>query len=298
MLLEDYFDEFLNYGKAEKDYADATLTAYRHDFELFSSFLARNKISPSIEEITVSVLRKYVIWLEKQDYTSSSRRRKIHSLKSFFSFLQETEYIVKNPALSIRAPKKTKPIPIYMSQKEIKSIIAAPMKYGFENALRDKCILETWAMTGIRRNELRMLNWQDIDFGREVITVMHGKGNKQRQIPIAEPLTSTLWAYLQTRLPLTNNAVFISSTTGNRISTTPLQQLFTKCIEKCGLEDKGYTIHKFRHSYATMLLANGVDLLSIQKLLGHEDLNNTKIYTHISNDDLKKEASKLPLFHK
>jgi len=295
-MLNDFYEEFLLYGEAEKEYSKHTLENYATDYKTFQKYLVESKIPLKLEEMTVQVLRRYVIWMQKKGYSNGSKRRKIHSLKSFFNFLQASEYIDKNPAFSIKAPRRDESLPIYMSEKEIKAIINAPMKFGFQNALRDKCILEVWAMTGIRRNELRMLNWEDIDFGNNVITVKHGKGNKQRQIPIAEPLVSDLWAYLQTRLPLKNNAVFISSTTGERLSVTPLQQLFRRAIKDCGLDGKGYTIHKFRHSYATLLLKNGVDLLSLQKLLGHSDLNNTKIYTHIANDDLRTQASKLPLF--
>ncbi|WP_246169832.1 tyrosine-type recombinase/integrase [Alkalibaculum sporogenes] len=181
-----------------------------------------------------------------------------------------------------------------MSVQEIKALIEAPMKSNAEHALRDKCILEFYAMTGVRRAELQSLNWDNIDFGENIVTIF-GKGKKERRIPIGEPLVSDLWALLQTRLPLTNQAVLISEK-GNRLSITPINQLFHKYLKFCHLEGKGYTLHKFRHSYATLLLKNGVDIMSIQKLLGHSDLNSTKIYTHINVDKLKQDVKKLPLF--
>jgi integrase/recombinase XerD len=112
-------------------------------------------------------------------------------------------------------------------------------------------------------------------------------------IPIKEPLVSDIWAYLQVRLPLTNNATFISET-GNRLSPTSVQLMFTKYIKKAGLDGKGYTIHKLRHSFATHMIQNGADLITVQNILGHSDLNNTKIYTHTDTNHLREQLDKLP----
>jgi len=131
-------------------------------------------------------------------------------------------------------------------------------------------------MTGLRRQELLDLDWDDIDFGEKTITVRNGKGKKQRVIPFTEPLVSTLWKYLQSRLPLTNHALFISSN-GSRLSCTPLEQTFRLYMKKSGLDKKGYTIHTLRHTYASHLALRGASILSIQKLLGHSDLNSTQI---------------------
>ena len=240
-------------------------------------------------------LRSYIIFLNKEKgYKNETIRRKIHSLKSFFNFLYSQEYIDKNPAIAIHALKSEERLPVYMSIEEIKALIKAPMKSNAEHGLRDKCILEMLAMTGMRRFELQSLSWDNIDFKENVISV-YGKGKKERKIPIQEPLVSDLWAYFQTRLPLTNQAVFISEK-GNRLSISPIQQMFHKYLKFCGLDGKGYTLHKFRHSYATLLLENGVDIFSIQKLLGHSDLNSTKIYTHVNVNKLKQDVKKLPLF--
>lgn len=294
MTLFDYYDEFLDYLSAEKNASHHTLKNYASDFKLFFNFLQSNGIKPELETIDTPTIRKYISFLKNEkEFKNNTIRRKIHSLSSFFQYLLEQEYIMKNPMLPIHAPKIEQTIPVYLSREEIELLLNMPMKYGKENALRDKCILETFVYTGMRRQELLGLNWEDIDFGRQEIVVRKGKGKKQRMIPIKEPLVSDLWAYLQTRLPLTNNATFISET-GNRLSPTSVQLMFTKYIKKAGLDGKGYTIHKLRHSFATHMIQNGADLITVQNILGHADLNNTKIYTHTDTNHLREQLDKLP----
>lgn len=293
--IEDLFDEFLNYLKAEKNASKSTITSYSTDFFVFLTFLKNNKITLDVEKIRTPDLRRYITHLKiEKKYKVRTIRRKIHSLSSFFKYLLEMEYIMKNPMLPIHAPKEPDQVPIFIAEEDLKKLVNAPMKYKSETSLQDKVILEMLIFTGVRRSELLSLNWEDVDFKNNTLTVKKGKGNKERIIPLLSPLDEDLWNYLQTRLPLKNNAIFISST-GNRLSITGLQTLFRKYIKLSGLEGKGYTIHKCRHSFATLLIQNGADLLSVQKLLGHEDLNTTKVYTHLDMNHLSKAIKKFPL---
>jgi len=191
------------------------------------------------------------------------------------------EYILRDPTLPIHAPKEPDQLPIYITKEDLEKLIAAPLKYKSDFTLRDRAILSTFVFTGVRRQEL-------------IKAIKYGKGNKQRVLPLINPLNNDLWAYLQTRLPLTNNALFTSST-GNRISVTTLQLILKKYLKLTGLENKGYTLHKFRHSFGTLLVKSGADLFSVQKMLGHQDLNTTKVYTHLDMQDLNKEIKKFPL---
>lgn len=295
MNINDYFNEFIGYLKSEKNASNHTVKNYETDFKIFNEFMSLNNLEINIEKITTPILRRYIIFL-KQDkkYANQTLRRKIHSLSSFFKFLTEQEYIEKNPMLPIHAPKEEERMPIYMTESDIQTLLKTIQREGGEYALAHKCFIKTLIYTGIRRQEALVLDWDDIDFKTQTIKIRKGKGKKERIIPMPDTLTSDLWAYLQTRLPLKNRAVFLSQA-GNRLTPTPANALFRRYIEKAGLTGKGYTLHKLRHTYATLLIKNNVDLLSVQKLLGHSDLNSTKIYTHINTDFLKQQVEKIDL---
>ncbi len=301
MTIHEHFEEFLNYLSAEKNASKLTLTSYTNDFRVLFEFLAIGNIKPGIYTLTTPILRRYISYLKvTKGYKTNTIRRKIHSLSSFFKFLMEQEYLEKNPMLPIHAPKEEQNLPIYLTKDELKLLISMPLKHSRDHKLRDKVILETLAYTGLRRQELLGLDWSHINFGNKNLTVVNGKGKKQRVIPMADQLATDLWAYLQTRLPLTNQAVFLSDY-GNRMSVTALQQLFVRYVKLAGFEDKGFTIHKMRHSFATLLLmgdgvSHGADLITIQQLLGHEDLNSTKVYTHVDANHLRKEIDRFPLY--
>ncbi|WFA09595.1 tyrosine-type recombinase/integrase [Tissierella sp. Yu-01] len=297
MILKNCYDDFLDYMEAEKNASKATITSYITDYKVFSDFLDIVGIEPRVDTITTQVLRSYVSFLKKhKKYANETVRRKINSLSSFFNFLYETEYIDKNPMAPIKAPKKEQRIPIYIKENELKRLLEAPEKYARfpEHRLRDKVMIQLLVFTGARRSEVLALNFDDVDFGKKTITILKGKGNKQRIIPLIEPLATDLWEYLQTRLPLTNHAI-ITSDRGNRMSVGNFQSLFRRYLEKSGLGNKGYTIHKCRHSFASLLYQNGVDIISIKELLGHEDLNSTKIYTHTNVNHLRKQVEKFPV---
>lgn len=294
MYISYYYNEFLDYLKSEKNVSIHTTTSYTNDFNQFINFLKLNGIQPKLNTITTPIIRRYIAYLKcEKEFSIYTIRRRIHSLSSYFKFLIEQGYLDKNPMLSIHAPKTPEVVPKYLSIEEIKLLLEAPAKYSPEHALRNKVILETLIYTGMRRQELLGLNWEDIDFGEKTITIKKGKGKKQRVVPLKEPLLSDLWKYLQSRLPLTNQAVFISSY-GNRLSITALQQMFRRYMKILGFDKKGYTLHTLRHTYASHLALNGVSILSIQKLLGHSDLGSTQVYSHVNTEHLKKEIEKLP----
>lgn len=297
MLIELCYQEFLDNLISEKNVSNSTITSYETDFKVLKSFLVKNNIRPLLDNITTPILRRYISFLKvDKGYKTNTIRRKIHSLSSFYKYLLEQEYIDKNPMLPIHAPKEEQKLPIYLTEQDIKLLLQAPSKYArFEShILRDPTLIKMLIFTGARRSEVLSMNWDDVDFGKQTITIRKGKGKKERIVPLHENLSSALWEYLQTRLPLSNQAIFISDL-GNRMSVSNFQTLFKRYLKKSGLEDKGYTIHKCRHSFASLLHQNGVDLLSIKELLGHEDLNSTKIYTHTNVNHLKKEVHKLQL---
>lgn len=295
--LQSSYSDFLDYMESEKNASEATITSYTTDFKILNDFLDIAGIEPRLCAITTQILRRYVTFLKKhKNYANATVRRKINSLSSFYNFLYETEYIDKNPMAPIKAPKKEQRIPVYIKENEINRLLEAPKKYARfeEHRLRDKVMIELLVCTGARRAEVLSLDFDNVDFKAKTITILKGKGNKQRIVPLIEPLATDLWEYLQTRLPLTNRAILISDK-GNRMSVSNFQNLFKRYLEKSGLANKGYSIHKCRHSFASLLHQNGVDIIYIQELLGHEDLNSTKIYTHTDIKHLRQQVEKLPI---
>lgn len=294
MKIYECFDEFIDYLSAVKNISVHTKANYYSDIKGFHFFLATNGIEPEIETLTTQTIRKYLAYLKtEKNFQNQTIRRKIYSLSSFFGYLFDQEYITKNPMKPIHAPKSEQKLPIFFQKEEVDKLIETAWKHGGQNALRDKCFLKFIAYTGVRRQEALWLDWGDIDFGEKVVKIRKGKGGKQRLIPLTDTLASDLWAYLQTRLPLSTQAVFVSNT-GNRLTHTPAQILFRKYLKKTGLHGKGLSMHKLRHSFGTFLVQNGADLMSVQELLGHSDLNTTKIYTHLSTGHLKEQLDKLP----
>ncbi len=144
--------------------------------------------------------------------------------------------------------------------------------------LQDKLMLYVFGYTGVRRTKFLSLNWNDLDFKAATLKVM-GKGQQERVLPVKDVVLELAWDYLQTRLPLVNKAIFINEK-GNRLDRCTLRTRFGNCIAKAGLDPKIYTPHKLRHTFATNLLDAGVDLVTIQELMGHLDPGSTHIYAY------------------
>lgn len=183
-----------------------------------------------------------------------------------------------------------------MKAEELEKFLSVIMDYSDGNGLRDRAIFNLYASSGIRRQELINLNIGDVDLGSNTLSVIKGKGARDRVIPIFEPTTVYLWEYLMTRLPVKDNEEpLFKSSYGNRISVTAIQQLFRRYMKIAGFDNKGYTIHTLRHTYATLILKNGGNLMEIKDLLGHADLNSTSVYLHTTVEQLRKTSKLHPL---
>lgn len=297
--LSELYDEFLDYMIAEKNATPMTVSSYKTDLRLLVNFLNQNNISKNVESLTTQVLRRYISYMKNEkEYSTMTLNRKINSLRSFAKFLIINEYMDNNFMNRITAPKKTKKLPKVMTESELEKFLGIIEKHS-EHPLRDKAIFNLYAATGIRRQELINLNIEDIDLGDNTIKVVKGKGQKDRIIPIFEPVTEYLWEYLMERLPIEEGKNYLfKSEYGNRISVTAIQQLFRRYMKLARLDEKGYTIHTLRHTYATLLLLNGGDLMQIKDLLGHADLNSTSVYLHTTVEHLRETSELHPLAKK
>lgn len=291
--MNKYIDYFLNYLQTEKDASPITIHKYRADLNKLFEYL---KIT-DINNVNQNHLREYLNHIRQTyNYASSSIANKINILHHFFRFLHSSSYINTNPAALIRPPRKRNKLPKVLNEIELEKFLKAP-DYNTDTrfkkyALRDKLIFTMFAFTGLRRTELTSLNWNDINLGSKYLIVRKSKNKSQRIIPLHDKVIGLLDKYLSERLPLKNNALFIGRT-GVRIHNNSLKNLFDRYIKIAGLSGKGYTTHTLRHSFTTRLTEKNVNILLVQRLLGHLRLDSTKIYVHFDDCDCKKAVYSL-----
>ena len=222
----------------------------------------------------------------------TARARKLSALKSFYKYLTvRTKQLDDNPVADLEYPKLRKSLPKYLTLRESAALLKA---VSGQNQERDYAILMLFLNCGIRRSELVGLNITDVYEDR--IRVV-GKGNKERFVYFGSACRKAIDAYLpiRHRQVLTDNRALFGSRNGNRISTDAVHALVKKALLKAGLDTTQFSAHKLRHTTATMMLSGGVDVKTVQEVLGHENLNTTQIYTHIENTELKIAAEANPI---
>ena len=222
----------------------------------------------------------------------TARARKLSALKSFYKYLTvRTKQLTENPVADLEYPKLRKSLPKYLTLEQSAALLKA---VSGQNEKRDYAILMLFLNCGIRRSELVGLNMTDVY--DDCIRVV-GKGNKERIVYFGTACRKALDAYLVERRKkvLTDNRALFGSRNGNRISTDAVHALVKKALLQAGLDPSQFSAHKLRHTAATMMLSGGVDVKTVQEVLGHENLNTTQIYTHIESTELRMAASANPI---
>ncbi len=317
--MQPYYDcpqilrNFLNYHENIKGQSKLTISEYHLDLRMFLRFikLMRNEMPLDtpledvpiknlderfMETITTSEVLDFLSYLssERSDggIEASARARKLSAIKSFYKFLTvRTKLIQNNPVADLEYPKLRKSLPKYLTMDQSAALLQA---VSGPNAKRDYAILMLFLNCGIRRSELVGLNLSDVYEDR--IRVV-GKGNKERFVYFGTPCRKAIDAYLPERNKkiLTDNRALFGSRNNNRISTEAVHRLVKKALLQAGLDATQFSAHKLRHTAATMMLSGGVDVKTVQEVLGHENLNTTQIYTHIESTELKLAAKANPL---
>ena len=222
----------------------------------------------------------------------AARARKLSALKSFYKYLTvRTKQLTDNPVSDLEYPKLRKSLPKYLTLEQSAALLKA---VSGKNEKRDYAILMLFLNCGIRRSELVGLNLTDVYDDR--IRVV-GKGNKERIVYFGDACRKAIDAYLPERhkMVLTDNKALFGSRNGNRMSVEAVHRLVKKALLQAGLDATQFSAHKLRHTAATMMLSGGVDVKTVQEVLGHENLNTTQIYTHIESTELKLAAQANPL---
>ena len=224
--------------------------------------------------------------------SAAARARKLSSIKSFYKYLTvRTKQLEENPVAELEYPKLRKSLPKYLTLDQSAALLQA---VSGQNEKRDYAILMLFLNCGIRRSELVGLNLTDVYEDR--IRVV-GKGDKERFVYFGSACRKAIDAYLEERkqIELSDNRALFGSRDKNRISVTAVHRLVKKALLQAGLDSTQFSAHKLRHTAATMMLSGGVDVKTVQEVLGHENLNTTQIYTHIESTELKIAAEANPL---
>ena len=312
--------EFLVYHETIKGQSQLTISEYYLDLRMFLRFmkLMRNDmpVSTNLDDINIKDIDlRFIREIETSDIfdflsylandrsnpdgkgsdhgiSSSARARKLSAIKSFYKYLTvRTKQLQENPVAELEYPKLRKSLPKYLTLEESARLLRA---VSGKNEKRDYAILMLFLNCGIRRSELVGLNLTDVYEDR--IRVV-GKGNKERFVYFGSSCRKAIDAYLveRTNLVLSDNRALFGSRNGNRISVEAVHRLVKKALLQAGLDSTQFSAHKLRHTAATMMLSGGVDVKTVQEVLGHENLNTTQIYTHIENTELKIAAEANPL---
>ena len=282
-----YLDEFLENIEYQRGYSENTIIGYEIDIEEFMSFLKKEGID-KLQDVDYGIVRFYLMELYNKKYSRNSVSRKLSSLRSFFKFLHSKNIIEMNPFSLVSSPKKEKRLPKFLYNEDIEKIFEVP-NTKMPPGQRDYLILEMLYDTGIRVGELVNIKLKDIDFSNRTIRIL-GKGNKERIVLFGVYLDDILSLYLNDgRKELLKGKIsdyLILNGHGNNITTRGVRLIIENIIKKACIKTHA-TPHTLRHTFATHLLENGADLLTVKELLGHSDLSSTQVYTHVTNERLR-----------
>lgn len=313
--------EFLSYHESIKGQSQKTIYEYYLDLRMFLRFmmLMKNEMPyttdletieirtvdlPFLSKITTADVFDFLSYLandrvnhpdaysQELGIDTAARARKLSAIKSFFKYLTvRTKLLKENPVQDLEYPKLRKSLPKYLTLEQSQSLLNAVQGV---NQKRDYAILMLFLNCGIRRSELVGLNLSDVYDDR--IRVL-GKGNKERIVYFGSACKRAIEEYLPERnkLVLADNRALFASRDHNRISVSAVHRLVKKHMQAAGLDATQYSAHKLRHTAATLMLSNGVDVKTVQEVLGHENLNTTQIYTHIESTELKIAAEANPI---
>lgn len=283
MICIKYLEEYLHYLKYERNYSDDTLSSYEKDILEYLEFIDDNDYH--ILKVRYNDIKKFLKILNDKKNKATTLARKLSSLRGFYKFLMRNNYTSTNPFTLIKTPKKEKKLPRFFYYNELEELLSIP-DITTPLGQRDKAILEVLYASGMRVSEL--VNVKISDINDEEIKVL-GKGAKERITRIGEYAKEALDLYLKDgyqSLNSQNSSYLFLNKNGGKLTTRGIRYILDRIINKTSISKK-ISPHMLRHSFATHLLNEGCDILSVQELLGHESLSTTAIYTHVTTDRLK-----------
>lgn len=311
-----FLNSFLDYTATILNKSENTIKEYNYDLNTFLKFILyhfkmtketdiknidiHDMSLETISKITLDDIHAFLFYLTSTYHSkASTRARKVSSIRVFFNYLSNKAGLIeKNPAQNLETPKLDKRIPKYLSLEDSKKLLNT-VSSEERNKERDYAIITIFLNCGIRLSELVGINITDIDFSEAKMTVI-GKGNKERTIYLNNACMKTIKEYLGVRpkegiRANDKNALFLSERR-ERISKRTVQYIVERELRKAGLDTRKYSVHKLRHTAATLMYQYGkVDIRALQELLGHESISTTEIYTHVANEQVRNAVEDNPL---
>lgn len=281
-----YIDKYLEYLKIERKYSDKTILSYKDDLIEYNEFLGNN--FTNILNIDINIVNNYMKYLYERKITKSSISRKLSSIRGLYNYLVREEIIKENYFNKISNPKRELYLPKFLKEEELDKIFSV-CNFNNPTEERDTLIIELLYATGVRVSELVNIKIKDINRKEKLIKVL-GKGNKERIVIYNNHTKKALDAYLKDGYNYFNkksSEYLILNKNGNKLSERYIREIINKKVSQASLDIK-ISPHTLRHTFATDILENGMDLMTVKELLGHESLNTTSIYTHITNEQIKK----------
>ena len=317
----EYLNSFLDYSITILNKSPNSVKEYNYDLTNFLKFMMiRFKLTDKenyaeiditsftekdLKKITLDDIHAYVSHLAINNRSkATTRARKVSTIRIFFKYLSQKANILEiNPAQNLETPKLEKRMPKYLSLDESKKLLNAADNQDNRNYKRDYAITTIFLNCGIRLSELVGININDIDFSECKMTVI-GKGNKERTVYLNKSCMVAISDYLSSRPPQnmikhdsknSEKALFLSEQK-QRISNRSVQAIISKQLQAAGLDSKNLSVHKLRHTAATLMYQYGnVDIRALQELLGHQSISTTEIYTHVNNDQVRNAVESNPL---
>lgn len=277
-------EQFLTHLQHDLHYAAATIQAYGSDLRAFACFVDQSNTPTKVRNIGSEDIRAFM--RTQRRLKASTKCRKLDCLSAFFKYARDKGHISENPVHNVSRPRVEKPLPQWVVPQDIHQLLAAT------KGAAERAIVMTFVFTGVRRSELINVDITDLDADVTSLKV-RGKGAKERLLPISPPLRQAIVDYLQVR-PANNCPALFLNKAGRRLRPRGLQRWMRRWLRDARLSNRGYTIHSLRHSFATLLIRGGVDLRTVQELLGHSDISSTACYLHA---DLRSKTAAVNTLH-
>ena len=285
MMIED----FLSYLRYERNRSELTVRNYEKSLRDFEAYFKNRESHLSWESVDSDLIRDWMESMMDKGDMASTVNNSLSAVRSFFRFALARGLVEKDPAYAVKGPKKRKPLPQYVRESEMDRLIDLPEVWGDSmKDVRARTIIILFYETGIRLAELVALDDQDVDFGMHQLKVT-GKRNKQRIIPFGAELEETLRHYMKQRDEqiVKQEQALLLNDKGQRITRYQVASVVKRYLSLVTTMKKR-SPHVLRHSFATAMLNNGAGLESVRKLLGHESVATTEIYTHTTFEQLKR----------